>query len=81
MPSDKIPKALVRGLPKTPLLCVREEGDGFSLLELVSVVVVLGILASITTPWVSSFIKTTKIDSVKAKLNSAAASCLQDIPG
>ena len=79
MPSDKIPKALVRGLPKIPLLCFREEGDGFSLLELVSVVVVLGILASITTPWVSSFIKTTKIDSVKAKLNSAAASCLQDI--
>ena len=53
--------------------------QGFTLLELTVVVVVLGTLASITTPWVGSFINTTKIDSVKAKLNSAAASCLQDI--
>ena len=54
-------------------------GHGFTLLELTAVVVVLGTLASITIPWISSFINTTRIDSAKAKLNSAAASCLQDI--
>lgn len=77
MPRDRASKALNQR--KRTFLRKSEEEFAFSLLELVSVVVVLGILASITTPWVSSFIRASKIDSVKAKLNSAAATCLQDI--
>ena len=52
---------------------------GFTLLELVVVIFVLGVLSTVTTTWVSSFLKTTNIDSAKSKLNSAAAACLQAI--
>ena len=53
--------------------------NGYSILELTVVVVVLGILASVSLPRVSSFINSAKVDSAKAKLNAAAATCLQDI--
>ena len=52
---------------------------GFSLLELVVVLSILGILASLTAVNVNKYISSSKIDSAKAKLNTAAAACLQDI--
>jgi len=42
---------------------------------------VLSILGSISIPSISNLIKQSKIDSAKSKLNSAAATCLQDIRG
>lgn len=53
--------------------------NGFTILELVAVVTVLGILSSISIPLIGDIVKSSKIDSVKAKFNSAAAFCLQDI--
>lgn len=51
--------------------------DGFSLLELTVVVVVLGILSSATLPRIGSFLAYADIDKAKSLLNSAAADCLQ----
>ena len=50
---------------------------GFSLLELTVVVVVLGILSSVTLPRIGSFLAFADVDTAKALLNSAAADCLQ----
>ena len=52
--------------------------DGFSLLELTVVVVVLGILSSTAIPRISSFLAYADIDNAKALLNTAAANCLQN---
>ena len=50
---------------------------GFSLPELTVVVVVLGILASISLPRVGNILVFNNIDEAKALLNAAAADCLQ----
>ena len=55
----------------------RNKKDGFSLLELVVVVVVLGILSSVSLPRIGSFLAYADIDQAKSLLNSAAADCLQ----
>ena len=51
--------------------------DGFSILELVAVVTVIGALSSLTIPKISELLTYSKIDEAKAILNSAAADCLQ----
>ena len=51
--------------------------NGFTLLELIVVVTVLGILSSITLPRIGNIISSSKIDEAKALLNTAAADCLQ----
>lgn len=51
---------------------------GFSLLELTVVVVVLGILSSVTLPRIGSFLAFADVDTAKALLNTAAADCLQN---
>lgn len=51
---------------------------GFSLLELVAVVVVLGMKAGISLPAFINFLKASKINQTKAILNSAIATCLQN---
>ena len=60
------------------VLAERKSKDGFSLLELVAVVVVLGILSSITLPRIGSFLAFADIDAAKGLLNTAAANCLQN---
>ena len=52
---------------------------GFSLAEIVSVVFILSIFASLAIPRVNTIIKSSRVDSAKSKLNSVAASCLQGI--
>ena len=56
---------------------VDDVNAGFSLLELTVVVVVLGILSSVSLPRISSFLAFADIDQAKSLLNSAAADCLQ----
>ena len=56
---------------------VDDVNAGFSLLELTVVVVVLGILSSVSLPRISSFLDFADIDQAKSLLNSAAADCLQ----
>ena len=56
----------------------KNKNDGFSLLELVVVVVVLGILSSTALPQIGSFLAYADIDKAKALLNTAAADCLQN---
>ena len=51
--------------------------DGYSILELVAVITVLGILSSITFPKIGNLFASLKIDEAKALLNNAAADCLQ----
>jgi len=55
----------------------KQPSPGFSILEMVVVVAVLGILASLTIPSFLEFIKSAKIDQAKADLNGAIADCLQ----
>lgn len=51
---------------------------GYTLLELVTVVAILSILAGISIPAFIDFIKSSKVDQAKSVLNSAIARCLQD---
>lgn len=53
--------------------------SAFSILELVVVLSILGILTSISIPSISNFVKQSRIDGVKAKVNSTAADCLQKL--
>ena len=55
------------------------QSGGFSILELIVVVTILSILASLSIPNILKWIALSKIDAVKTLLNSAAAECLQDI--
>ena len=50
---------------------------GYSILELAVVVAVLSILAGISLPAFTNFLKSSRIDQTKAILNSAIAECLQ----
>ena len=59
-------------------LGTKRGNNGFSLLELTVVVVVLGILSSVTLPRIGSFLAYSDVDSAKALLNTAAADCLQN---
>ena len=59
------------------VLAEKNQNEGFSLLELVVVVVVLGILSSTALPQIGSFLAYADIDKAKSLLNSAAADCLQ----
>ena len=51
--------------------------EGYSLIELITVVSVLGILASITIPRIGNIVAYNNIDEAKALLNTLAADCLQ----
>ena len=51
--------------------------QGLTLLELVTVVSIVSILAGISIPRIGNIISSSKIDEAKALLNSAAADCLQ----
>ena len=53
------------------------DSEGFSLLELIVVVTVLGILGSISIPMVGDLLANSNVDELKALLNTAAADCLQ----
>ena len=55
---------------------IKKESDGFSVLELVAVIGVLSILASISIPRIGNIIESSQIDEAKA-LFIAAADCLQ----
>lgn len=57
----------------------RNAEEGFSLLELVVVVTILSILAGIGIPIIGNIINQSKIDSVKASVNSAISDCLQKV--
>ena len=52
--------------------------DGYSILELVAVITVLGVISSIAFPKVGNLFASFKIDEAKALLNTAAAACLQN---
>ena len=56
-----------------------QTNQAFTILELVAVVSVLGILASIAIPTIGNFIEQSRLDGVKAKVNSVAADCLQKL--
>ena len=56
---------------------IRKESNGFSVLELVAVIGVLSVLASISVPRIGNIIESSQIDEAKALLNTAAADCLQ----
>ena len=58
-------------------LGTKRGNNGFSLLELTVVVVVLGILSSVTLPRIGSFLAYSDVDSAKAP-DTAAADCLQN---
>jgi len=55
------------------------ENGGFSLLELIAVVAILGIISALAIPNITKWIALSRIDAVKTLLNSAAAECLQDV--
>ena len=59
------------------ILKIKTNARGFSLLELITVVTILTILAGIGLPAFLNFIKSSRIDQAKATLNSAIAECLQ----
>ncbi|WP_063421851.1 prepilin-type N-terminal cleavage/methylation domain-containing protein [Prochlorococcus marinus] len=56
-----------------------KEQSGFSLFELVVVVVVLGILSSFALTSIGNATKFAQLDEAKALLNAAAAECLQRV--
>ena len=56
---------------------IKNDSEGFSVLELVAVIGVLSILASISIPRIGNIIESSQIDEAKALLNTAAADCLQ----
>ena len=71
-------KIVFRSMVQNNILLARaSESNGFSLLELTAVVVVLGVLSSITIPRIGNIISSSRVDEAKALLNTAAADCLQ----
>ena len=72
-------------LKRIRLRRIKSGANGFSIIELVTVVSVLGILTTVSLLGTNgqngalSWGKRAKVDSIKSKLNSTAASCLQDI--
>jgi len=58
---------------------IRSDGAGFSLLEMVVVISILSIIASISIPSLWRWIALSRIDAVKTVLNSAASECLQSV--
>ena len=63
--------------PRVFLLENKCNSDGMTILELVAVIGIIGILAGISVPRIGNMITASKIDEVKALLNTAAADCLQ----
>lgn len=53
------------------------DSRGYTLIEVVTTVVIIGILAGISVPRIGNIIAQSRIDEAKALLNTAAADCLQ----
>ena len=58
---------------------IKPQDSGFSLIELAAVIFIMSILAAVSVPKFKEIADSSKIDSVKAKLNSVAVSCLQEL--
>ena len=58
---------------------LREESQGFTLIELIVVLAGLGILSSLAIPNYLKYLDYAKVDQAKSMLNSAAADCLQGL--
>ena len=54
-----------------------QTSHGYTLIEVVTTVVVIGVLAGISVPKIGNMITYSRIDEAKALLNTAAADCLQ----
>jgi len=53
--------------------------EGFTVVELITVLVILSALSALSIPNVNKWIKLSRIDEAKASLNIAAANCLQNL--
>ena len=56
-----------------------EGNNGFTLIEAVSVVAILSILAGVSIPAIGKWVKLNKVSEVKALASAAALECLQGI--
>ena len=58
--------------------CKKHEQEGFSLLELVTVVSVLGILSAITIPRITCFVKESEVQAAVTSLLQTRKECIQN---
>ena len=76
MDNKKTKIFFIRNLIEITSFCENSE-RGFSLIELSAVLVILSILASISIPSISKWLKLAKIDESKSLVNSSLAECIQ----